>query len=1015
MKPVKIVLTLNLALFGFLALLPLVFGRAPLTTAYAGAPHRPVILTATLAPLMPSITPPLTSTAVLTFTPTPEALTGTAAPFLTATLTLTTISPTPALTATVSISSSPMLIEPVATPVVSTVPLTTGTMLISEFLYDGLIPSTEGDEFIEVCNAGPGPVNLSGYKIGDAEMQGDGEGMYQLPLSTTLAVDSCWVVAKNAGQFYTRFAAWPDAELVVGSSQYTDNPAVPNLAKYTPWSAGSWALANNADELILLGPEDTIVDSVAYRNGAYELLGLEPSASAPEPHSLQRVWAVDTDSMPHDFVSAQPNPGQPTLFGYPVVTPPSPAELADGMKAFWGHLHAHTTYSDGAGPPHYALAQARAAGLHFYGITDHGWWLSNLEWTQTLSQTRQATVPGEFVALRGIEWTHQMAGHINVFNTDTLIQRTNPIFADLSEFYTWLAANPEVIAQFNHPDPAYGGTFYNFLYHPAAAQVVYLQEIGNAAQGYKTYEPSFVQSNMTGWRTSPVNNSDTHNAGWGFDIPARTGLVAPALTETDLLAAMRARRTFATEDSNLAVGLHSGSVWMGSELSVTGPLTLTVTVIDADLEPFTLELYDGNLPLSLRSFTPTTAAQDWQTTVAARPGHFFWVKVIQIDGDQAYSAPIWLAGELTPETIVLNEVLPAPGDVDWDGDGTAGHQDEWLELYNPNDRPVGLGGWRLADTSNLSYDIPLGIVMPPQGFVTFYQRELGFSLNNDGDTITLIHPRGAVVDRFTYDHSPGYDDTWCRLPDGADPWRDTCGASPNASNWEKVLVYEGPLSVNIYEAKRLTYDAWVKISGHVTAPPELLGSRVMYIQDETAGIRIYLPKDHRHLFTLGDKVEVVGNLRRYYHEAQITVKERGDVKLIRAGQPPPPLPIVTTSLLEPYEGLLVQLQGQAVRFRGSTRFWIDDGTDPAQVYIRRSTGIRKPFIEAGTPLTVVGVVSQYSEGEPTRADYRLLLRYQSDLILPGPTPAPAPVRPADPWPSLLPETGENTMKGMKKK
>lgn len=44
------------------------------------------------------------------------------------------------------------------------------------------------------------------------------------------------------------------------------------------------------------------------------------------------------------------------------------------MYAYWGDLHAHTTYSDGSGPPYYALALARAAGVHFQALTDHDWW-----------------------------------------------------------------------------------------------------------------------------------------------------------------------------------------------------------------------------------------------------------------------------------------------------------------------------------------------------------------------------------------------------------------------------------------------------------------------------------------------------------------------------------------------------------------------------------------------------------------------------------------------------------------
>jgi len=175
---------------------------------------------------------------------------------------------------------------------------------------------------------------------------------------------------------------------------------------------------------------------------------------------------------------------------------------------------------------------------------------------------------------------------------------------------------------------------------------------------------------------------------------------------------------------------------------------------------------------------------------------------------------------------------------------------------------------------------------------------------------------------------------------------------------------------------------------------------MMYIQDETAGILIYLPKDHTMAYSLGDKLRVEGNLKTFHEEFEIAVRDDSQVDFLEPGLPPPPLPIATTSLLEPYEGMLVMLQGQAVRFRGRTTFWIDDGTDPASVVIRTSTGIKKPFIEPGTFMTAVGIVSQYSGANPTRYDYRLLPRYPFDLVLPPP-PEPQP----DQWPALLPETG----------
>jgi hypothetical protein len=890
--------------------------------------------------------------------------------------------------------SNDSVVTPTPTP---PPPTPVAPLLIGEFLYDGLTPSTEGDEFVELCNPNPNVIDLTGYKVGDEETAGGGESMYQLPISTTLAVDTCLVIAKNAVQFVARFGLWPNYEVIVTGSSYTDDPIVPNLNKYTPWGSGSWSLSNTGDELVVLGPNNEILDSVAYRNGNYATLGLEADHSAPAPDSLQRIWPFDTNSMPGDFVRASPNPGQPTRPPAPPAVP-LPATLPGGMFAYWGDLHAHTSYSDGLGPPFYALAMARAAGLHFFAITDHDWWLTEAEWVKTLTQTQQATVPGAFVALRGIEWTPASGGHINVFNNDTLLNgRNDPRHNTLAAFYDWLAANPAAIAQFNHPDPRFDGNFNNFAYHAAAAQMLYLQEVGNHAQGYTTYEPALVQSNTASWRVGPTNNSDSHTSHWGSDSPARTGLVAPALTEADLLAAMRARRSFATEDHNLALALRLNGEWMGSALTATGRLPLTVDWVDPDSEPVTLFLYDGNLPLA--NVSQANSGQ-WTTTVEARPGHFFWVKAVQADGDTAYTAPVWLEGQAAPERLVINELLPAPGDWDWDDNGVADYHDEWIELYNPTNRPVGLGGWQLVDSSGFAYSIPLGAVIPASGYAVFYYAQTDLSLNNDGDTLSLIHPNGAVVDIFGYDYTPGYDESWCRLPDAGSTWSEDCSPSPLAANWQKAPA--GPLTVKIFEARRLPHNAWVRVKGRVTAPSGVLGSRNMYIQDDTGGILIYLPKEFYRTFNLGDKVEVVGNRRSFHDEAEIVVDERSDVEFLESGLPPPPLPILTTSLLEPYEGMLVQLQGQAVRFQGWATFWVDDGTGPAKTYLRSSTGIKKPYLAAGTPLMAVGIVSQYSdEDEPTRYDYRLLPRYQTDLVITAATPTPQ-----SNWPNLLPETGQ---------
>ncbi len=86
---------------------------------------------------------------------------------------------------------------PIATPTPKPLPIAPPSLLISEFLYDAITSSTSGDEFVEVCNALAGPVDLTGFKVGEEETLGKGEGIYLLPDGHVLAQDECLVIAKK--------------------------------------------------------------------------------------------------------------------------------------------------------------------------------------------------------------------------------------------------------------------------------------------------------------------------------------------------------------------------------------------------------------------------------------------------------------------------------------------------------------------------------------------------------------------------------------------------------------------------------------------------------------------------------------------------------------------------------------------------------------------------------------------------------------------------------------------------
>ena len=868
-------------------------------------------------------------------------------------------------------------------------------LLISELLYDGLTASTEGDEFVEICNPMPETANLTDYKIGDEETSGKSEGMYRFPDEYQLPADNCLVIAKNASNFSNRFNFLPDFEVVVSGDNYVDTDTVPNLTKYTSWGNNNWALANHSDEMLLLGPDDQILDSVAYRDGEYALLGLTPMAQAPEPYSLQRVWPLDTQGMAVDFYRDMPTPGMFSTLPPPADTSSSIA-IADGMNAYFGSLHADSTFSTGAAPPYFLYAQARAKGYHFLAISDRGEFYNDDTWQATENWAINATVYNQFVALHGVNWHHDDFGSINIFGLDEPIHANHPQTSNLTDLYNYISQQPNAIAQFNLPDE---DDFDGFAYISHAIPRFYMQEIGHSEVDKSADSTLLKHSWNQGWHVAPSNNSLIQVPDWGGNNSARTGIIAPVLTQADLINALQARRVFATEDSNLALAFRINAHWMGSEIEQNKWADIHIFVRDHDNETVNLTLYDRNVALqNIEVDTP----YDWSFPIELLAGHFYWVQAKQADGDMAYTAPIWVAGIPEYETLLINEFLPAPKNVDWDSDGTADSDDEWLEIINPNTRPISLAGWSIGDETTKLYTFGDNIIIQPNGFFVVYRHVSKIAFNNDDDTATLYRPDQSIADEIAYEDTPDDDLSICRERDTFNLF-DKCIPTPDEANI--VLFDTGLLQGNIDEIKRFTEGALVTTNGYVTVPNGLFGKNVMYIQDDKHGIRIELPTNHGLWFNLGEQVEVIGELDLYKNEWEIDVKSKGDIRSLGDYRFIPPIKINTGMVREGYEGMLVQLDTMPVAFKKRSRsFWVDDSTGLAYIYIYRGTDITRKHLNLESPMTIVGIAGQSTRSIPPSDGYRVYPRYMGDIIQHAPQSNPELTVPDD-WPTLLPETG----------
>ncbi|MDQ7030653.1 MAG: lamin tail domain-containing protein [Ardenticatenia bacterium] len=858
-----------------------------------------------------------------------------------------------------------------ASPTVTPTPRTTPTpalperLVISEVLYDGTQPG-DGDEFVEIYNPGTIPVRLSGWGVGDAQVAGVAEGLYRFPADWVLGPGSTLVIARDAAAFRARFGVWPDAEL----EPEEDTPDVPTLPRDPSWGRGRWALNNSGDEVVLVDWFNRIVDALAYRHGDFVAIGRTGhDVTAPAPRSLHRLPESRSLHLNDLLVYAPPSPGRP-LQGPRAFPPPPPAPAFGPFRAYWGTLHAHSTYSDGSGPPPLAYAVARANGLHFMALSDHSHWFTAEEWQRTGDAARAATVPETFVALRAFEWTGKEEGHINVFVADEVLSREAPEGDTLADFYAWLATQPQALAQFNHP---FEGHLTDFEAAPPNVRPqMALLEVANGGGTPLRFADAYWRALWQGWRVGAAGNLDTQTPDWGADGELRTGLLARALTPDALIEAIASRRAFSTEDASLALVLRAGEVWMGGAID-PGAVRFTLMVADREREPLELALWRNGAPIFRDRLVPDAEPVAREVEVPARPGDIFVAQAVQADGQVAWSSPIWVRGTWSPPPVRVNEVLPAPRQVDWNGDGVLSSEDEWVELYNPLDEPVSLAGWLLDDGDGGSrpYRLPTGTLIPPRGYLVLHRSRTGVALNDAGDEVRLFARDGTLVDRVAFGRLPvdqslsndgagGFQADWAVTPGAPNMPRLRPTPSPRGDGESSIppaAPVEGPRRLPPADVRRQPVGTRVITWGVVSVPPGVLGKRVFYVQDGEAGLKIYVRRGELPDVAPGDRVELTGVVGQYRGELEVRINGHEDVRLLERG--PAPRPLAVEQLSAHVAARLVSVTGTVVEWqRASWTLRTGTGAE-VEIFLRRTTGLRRPWLEQGELQTVVGIVGYW--------------------------------------------------------
>jgi len=326
------------------------------------------------------------------------------------------------------------------------------------------------------------------------------------------------------------------------------------------------------------------------------------------------------------------------------------SRLFDGHFLVHADLHNHTWLSDGAGDPARAFGSLRDAGLDVAAITDHARWSSVFlglvhapgqagidarDWRYTRALADRADAPGEFVALRGFEWSHAFYGHMSVWASARWTEALRTFGPGMGPFWHWLEhRGRDSLAGFNHPGGGGPLRFGHFRYRPAMADRLVSMEIFNKTSDYlfegtdgRAVSP-LVECLDAGWRVGLLGVTDEHGADWGVpEGKGRAGLYVSELSRAGVLEALGARRVFASRVKGLRLDAAVDGVRMGGTVPLERRRPIRVEV-DLDRGP----AWRGR-PLSVQVLRPgprlPTLAAAVEVTVPApdRPVTSFEVEV----------------------------------------------------------------------------------------------------------------------------------------------------------------------------------------------------------------------------------------------------------------------------------------------------------------------------------------------------------------------------------------------------
>ncbi|MBC7722608.1 MAG: T9SS type A sorting domain-containing protein, partial [Pedobacter sp.] len=346
------------------------------------------------------------------------------------------------------------------------------------------------------------------------------------------------------------------------------------------------------------------------------------------------------------------------------------------LNYYFGNLHAHTYYSDGGKDnsstiPSTAYAYAKnSLCMDYLGISEHNHATAGMNvanWQPGIDQAAAATT-SNFLALYGMEWgVISNGGHVLVYGVNQLLgwedgnyNKYVPKSDYLSTaglFRTVNSFGGNAFASLAHPSFTDYGNIANSSLNATADSAIAGAAVSSGpafststtysdpatSLGYYEYFKTLLAK---GYHIGPLMDHDNHNTTFGRTSNVRTVFIAPSLSQTEFLKAMKARHFYATEDCDTRVNFLLNNQLMGSIFAGVSLPSISINVTDptntsaiAKIKIMYGKPGSGINAVAIDSINANTFNFTDYNVINGTTGYYF--AEITIAGNRVISAPIW--------------------------------------------------------------------------------------------------------------------------------------------------------------------------------------------------------------------------------------------------------------------------------------------------------------------------------------------------------------------------------------